>query len=307
MGTTAIEDGLNIAVLIPCRDQAKTIGATVRGFRHALPAARIFVFDNNSSDDTARIATREGARVLREARDGRGSVVRRMFADIDADVYLLATCERGYDPGDAPSLVNALVTERVDMVVGTQRRPLAAGERAFDWLYRRSFPGAPSDIASGYRAFTHRFVKSFPAISTGFDVEIELSMHASQLMIPVAEIDLGDAGPDAANADRRPGVGSGMRAAAMLGMLLKETRPFAFFGAVAIVFWILGLSLMGPAVATELGSGMRGAAPHAFLGMSFFVAGFVSAACGLVLESLGRSRVEQKRVLFLTVPGLGAQ
>src|SRR5215207_1503459 len=207
MHAPAIEDGLKVAVLLPCHNQAATIERVVRGFAEAIPAARIFVFDNNSTDDTARVATRAGARVYREARQGTGNVIRRMFADIDADIYVLADPSRGYDPADAPSLVNALITERVDMVVGTRdgripgngfsaprdQRPF--GERSFDLLYRQFFGGTLKDIGSGYRAFTRRFVRSFPAITTGFDVEIELSMHASQLMIPVAEIGLDDARP----------------------------------------------------------------------------------------------------------------
>jgi glycosyltransferase involved in cell wall biosynthesis len=313
MSATAIEDGFKIAVLIPCHNQAETIGGIVRGFAEALPSAGIFVFDNNSTDDTARVATREGARVYREAQDGKGNVVRRMFADIDADIYVLADGDGSYDPADAPSLVNALVTEHVDMVIGTRRGALSrhrtrqeSGQRAFDWLYRRFFSGASSDIASGYRAFTRRFVKSFPAISTGFDVGIELSMHANQLMIPVAEIDLGD-GRTERCAPKPGGFADAIRAAAMLGMLVKETRPFAFYAALAAIFWVIGLTLMAPILAAQLHGEVPASLANAFIGMSMFLAGFILAGCGLVLEALGRSRVEQKRILFLTVPGLGAQ
>ena len=211
MDAPAIEDGLNVAILLPCHNQAATIESVVRGFAEAIPAARIYVFDNNSTDDTARVATRAGARVYREARQGTGNVVRRMFADVDADIYVLADPARGYDPADAPSLVNALITEHVDMVVGTRdgrvsgngfaapRDQRSFGVRSFELLYRQFFGGTVKDIGSRYRAFTRRFVRSFPAITTGFDVEIELSMHASQLMIPVAEIGLQDcafAGPE---------------------------------------------------------------------------------------------------------------
>jgi glycosyltransferase involved in cell wall biosynthesis len=309
MSATAIEDGFNIAVLIPCHNQAATIGGIVRGFREALPSARVFVFDNNSTDDTARVATREGARVYRETRHGKGSVVRRMFADIDADIYVLAEGDGSYDPADAPSLVNALVTERVDMVIGTRREIAGSahrnfGERAFEGLYRRFFVGAASDIVSGYRAFTRRFVKSFPAISTGFDVAVELSMHANQLMIPVAEIDLGNQQTESRQPKRAADT---LRSAAMLGMLLKETRPFAFFAAIAAILWTAGLFLMLPIVGAQLKGETLASFSSAFLGMSLFVAGFVLAGCGLVLETLGRSRVEQKRILFLTVPGLGTQ
>lgn len=316
MSSTAIEDGLRVAVLLPCHNQAATIGAVVRGFAEALPQARVYVFDNNSTDDTARIATREGAIVRREARQGKGSVVRRMFADIDADIYVLADPAGAYDPADAPSLVNALITERVDMVVGTRRdggltnghgtshaqRP--AGDRAFDWLYRRFVGGAVSDIGSGYRAFTRRFVKSFPAISTGFDVEIELSMHASQLMIPVAEISLDDARPasDVPAAPAGPG-DAGIRIAKMVAMLVKDTRPFLFYSFFALCFWSFGLALMAPILLTSPESEFS----NAFLGMAMLIAGFILAGCGLILDALGRSRVEQKRILFLTVPALGAQ
>jgi glycosyltransferase involved in cell wall biosynthesis len=313
MSPIAMEDGFNIAVLIPCHNQAATIGAVVRGFGEALPSPKIFVFDNNSTDDTARIAAHEGARVYREGRPGKGNVVRRMFADIDADIYVLADGDGRYDPADAPSLVNALVTEHADMVIGTRhgakgrRVPEAFGERAFDWLYRRFFVDASADIDSGYRAFTRRFVKSFPAISTGFDIEIELSMHASQLMIPVTEIELGDdrrAGDKAGKPDH---VADGLRAMTMLAMLLKETRPFAFFAIFAVAFWIVGLFLMLPILSTRLEGAAVASFSDAFLGMAMFVAGFIMAGCGLILEALGRSRVEQKRILFLTVPGLGAQ
>jgi len=312
MSATAIEDGFKIAVLIPCQNQAETIGGIVRGFAEALPSAKIFVFDNNSTDDTARAATREGARVYREAQDGKGNVVRRMFADIDADIYVLAEGDGSYDPADAPSLVNALVTEHVDMVIGTRRGALSRhrarqkpGQRAFDWLYRRFFSGASSDIASGYRAFTRRFVKSFPAISTGFDVGIELSMHANQLMIPVAEIDLGEGRSESRT--KPPGIGDALHAAMMLGALVRETRPFAFYAAFATIFWVIGLTLMAPILTASLESEALASFSNAFIGMSMLLAGFILAGCGLVLEALGRSRVEQKRILFLTVPGLGAQ
>ena len=311
MSSIAIEDGLKVAVLLPCHNQAATIRAVVRGFADALPAAHIYVFDNNSTDDTARMATKEGATVHREARPGKGNVVRRMFADIDADVYVLADPAGGYDPADASSLVNALITEHVDMVVGTRRasapvlgaqqpqRPI--GERSFDWLYRHFFGGVVSDIGSGYRAFTRRFVKSFPAISTGFDVEIELSMHASQLMVPVEEIGLEDA-PRQKSALGDPA--SYLRTAKMVAMLVKDSRPFLFYSFFAVCFWSFGIALMAPML---LAAADSFALSNAFVGLTLLVAGFIFGGCGLILDALGRSRIEQKRILFLTVPALGAQ
>ena len=299
MNTIAVEDGLKIAVLLPCHNQAATIAAAVSGFAAALPGAQIYVFDNNSTDDTAREATRAGARVHREARQGKENVVRRMFADIEADIYVLADGDGTYDPADAPSLVNALITERADMAVGTRaagRGGEAVGSRLLDRLYRRSIGASFVDVFSGYRAFTRRFVKSFPAISTGFEIEAELSVHAGQLMVPVAEIELNDGQPPDDAAPRA--VGNGLRVCKTLAMLMKETRPFAFYSALAMLFWIAGLVLVATAGWTAAGL---------LPATGLFVIGFVIAACGLVLDSLGRSRVEQKRILFLTVPALGAQ
>jgi glycosyltransferase involved in cell wall biosynthesis len=297
MNAIAIEDGLKIAVLLPCHNQAATIGAVVRGFAAALPAAKVYVFDNNSTDDTARLAAREGASVHRETRPGKGNVVRRMFADIDADIYVLADPAGAYDPADASSLVNALITEHVDMVVGTRRdarggyaaspRHRSFGESSFDWLYHRFFGGSVSDIASGYRAFTRRFVKSFPAIATGFAVEIELSMHASQLMVPVAEIALDDARaaePQRSALPPEVGLSDYLRLAGMMAMLVKDNRPFLFFSFFALWFWCLGLALMVPL----LNAATQGFALSTPLGLAMLTAGSVIAGCGLVLDALSR-------------------
>jgi hypothetical protein len=237
-----------------------------------------------------------------------------MFADVEADIYVLADGDGSYDPADAPSLVNTLVTEHVDMAIGTRSGPATGGYpvpggagRTFEWLYRRSFPTFSFDIASGYRAFTRRFVKSFPAIPSGFDIGTELSMHASQLMIPVAEIALSDAaGTTDTTSGPRFRIADALRAVANVAILLKETRPFALLSVLAILFWSAGLLLVAPAFAAGL-AGNLGFLSHAVLGMALFVAGFVLAGCGLILEAVGRARIEQKRILFLAVPGLRAQ
>jgi glycosyltransferase involved in cell wall biosynthesis len=307
MSAIAIEDGFRIAVLLPCRNRAASIGSIVEGFAAALPGAEIFVYDNNSADDTARAATHAGARVYREVRQGKGNVVRRMFADIEADIYVLAEGDGSCDPADAPSLVNALITERADMAVGTRSGGNPGGRMSGthalrDRLYRRSIGAAFTDISSSYRALTRRFVKSFPAISTGFAVEAELSMHASQLMVPVAEIDLGD---DARRTIAPPIQAFGvLRVAGSLLLLTKETRPFFFYAAFAMLFWVAGLILAGSGVANwSAGAG----SPAPVFAAPLFVIGFVIAACGLVLDSIARSRTEQKRILFLSVPRLGTQ
>ncbi|MBA3518046.1 MAG: glycosyltransferase [Rhizobiales bacterium] len=315
MTSIAAEDGLRIAVLLPCYNEALTVGGVVRGFAQALPGARIFVFDNNSTDDTACAAARAGAQVFREVRQGKGNVVRRMFADIDADVYVMADGDGTYDPADAPSLVNALITERVDMVVGARqgvgrdagRSGHAFGNRTFNRLYGWLFGRGFSDIFSGYRAFTRRFVKSFPAISAGFEIETEMSVHASQLMIPVAEIDLDYGRRPDGSASKLRTVEDGFRILWMFATLMKETRPFVFFSIVALIFWALGLFLMMPVVGTWLETGLVPRLPTAVVATGMFIIGFMMAGAGLILDSLSRSRVEQKRILFLSVPALGIQ
>ena len=210
------------------------------------------------------------------------------------------------------SLVNALITERVDMVVGNRRDkgskdddPLhqPAGDNAFRWLYHRLFGGGVSDIGSGFRAMSRRFVKSFPAISKGFDIEIELSMHASQLMVPVAEITLEDTPPVGAMAVAPAGLARRLRAAREAARLLRDVRPFIFYSSLALIFWALGLMLLAPRLLSGEGFSMS----SALLGLVMLIAGFISAGCGLILDALRRSRIEQKRILFLTVPALGAQ
>lgn len=308
MSALALDEGFKIAVLLPCHNDGRTVEAAVRGFAEALPDARIYVFDNNSTDDTARLAARAGARVFPETQPGRGSVVRRMFADIEADIYLMATADGRSDPTDASSLVNALVTERVDMVVAVSDEGETAhgtlGARAADWMSRRLTGRGLADMRSGYRAFTRRFVKSFPAMPSGLPMETELSLHARQLMIPVAEIALSSGPQPVRHEGGRMRDGS-LRQLALFGRLLTETRPFAFCASFALFFWAMGLLLAAPALAH------LGAAPQAQAGldiaMAFFVIGFTVAGCGLILDRIGRSRAEQNRILFLAVPALGAQ
>jgi glycosyltransferase involved in cell wall biosynthesis len=314
-GSIGLGDGFRIAVLLPCYNEALTVGHVVRGFVDALPGAEIYVFDNNSTDDTARAAAHAGARVFREGRQGKGNVVRRMFADIDADIYVMADGDGTYDPADAPSLVNALITEHVDMVVGTRRgvgldagrSGHAFGNRTFNRLYRWFFGGGFSDIFSGYRAFTRRFVKSFPAISTGFEIETEMSVHASQLMISVAEVDLAYGRRPDGSASKLRTFRDGLNILKMFAMLMKETRPFVFYAIFAALFAMAGAVLMFPVIVTWMQTGLVPRLPSAVVATGMFVIAFLLGSCGLILDSLSRSRVEQKRILFLRVPALGAQ
>ena len=237
-------EGLDIAVLLPCYNEAGTIAAVVRGFREALPEARIYVYDNNSVDGTALQAMLAGATVVRERRQGKGNVVRRMFADIEADVYLMADGDGTYSPDDAEDLIRTLLTERADMVVGTRRgvhadagrQGHAIGNRLFNRLYRMIFGSDFTDIFSGYRAFSRRFVKSFPAVSAGFEIETEMSVHASRLKLPVSELELDYGRRPEGSHSKLSTFRDGAKILWMFAMLMKETRPFAFFGAFSIAF-----------------------------------------------------------------------
>ena len=315
MTEIGLADGLRVVVLLPCHNEAGTIGEVVRGFAAALPGARIIVFDNNSSDDTARAAARAGAFVHRESKLGKGNVVRRMFADIDADVFVMADGDGTYDPADAPSLVNALITEHVDMVVGT-RRPAAGqterpghafGNRCFNLVYRWLFGPDFTDIFSGYRAFTRRFVKSFPAVSRGFEIETEMSVHASQMMMSVAEIPLGYGSRPNGSASKLRTIRDGLRILATFVMLAKETRPFAFYGLIGILFAALSIVLMIPVIATYLETGLVPRLPTAVVATGAMVAAIIMFTCGLILDSVTRARLEQKRILFLNIAPLNTQ
>ncbi|WP_237152723.1 glycosyltransferase [Oryzibacter oryziterrae] len=304
--------GLDIAVVLPCYNEGATIAKVVQGFAAALPGARIVVFDNNSKDMTAVEARRAGAEVIRETRQGKGNVVRRMFADIDADVYVMADGDGTYDPADAVDLIRALVTERVDMAVGTRRdvtqdagrKGHAVGNLLFNRLYRGLFGPDFSDIFSGYRAFTRRFVKSFPAVSTGFEIETEMSVHASQLRIPIIEIPLDYGRRVEGSASKLRTFRDGFRILMMFMMLLKETRPSVFYGALAGLFASAAVLLSIPLLITYVETGLVPRLPTAVLSMGLMIISALFGTIGLVLDSLARSRVEHKRILFLNVPAL---
>ncbi|MDQ0325233.1 hypothetical protein J2R99_001082 [Rhodopseudomonas julia] len=305
-------EGLGVAVLLPCRDQATTIENVVRGFREALPDARIYVFDENSSDDTARQARKAGARVLRgpshTPSHAPNHAVWRMFADIDADIYLLAAGDGSCDPADASSLINALLTERVDMVVGTSAILGGCGTddmrhgagSVFD-LYRRFFGTGLSARTSIYRALSRRFVKSFPPVSEGLSPQTELSLHASELMVPVASLSL-DGGQGASERNPAENVRHAVSEVATFLRVMQVARPLPLFGIVGLVLGLLGFLAALPAL-----SDIDSVQASALLSASAFVLAGISLSCGLILESLRRSRLEQKRILFLSVPALPIQ
>lgn len=313
--TQDFREDLSIAVLLPCYNEEQTIGEVVQGFRDALPTAQIYVYDNNSSDLTALKARSSGAIVVREPRQGKGNVVRRMFSDIDADIYVMADGDGTYNADDAPQLINTLLTERADMVVGTRsgvtedagRAGHAVGNKMFNTLYHQLFGRDFTDIFSGYRAFTRRFVKSFPAISDGFEIETEMSVHASALKIPVSEIALDYGRRPEGSESKLSTFRDGAKILAMFAMLLKETQPFRFFGLIATALLTVSLALMAPVLGEYFTTGLVPRLPTWVLSVGLLLLSMMSLVTGTILDSVARARAEQKRMLYLSIaPGRDA-
>jgi len=299
-----------IAVILPCYNEAATIAEVIFDFETALPGAEIYVFDNNSTDGTAEIAERAGATVCRETRQGKGHVVRRMFADVEADIYIMADGDGTYDASVAPDLVALLQSGHVDMVVGTRsgvtedagRQGHAFGNHLFNRLYKMLFGDQFSDIFSGYRVFTRRFVKSFPATSQGFEIETEMSVHCSQLGIPTIEYPTRYGVRPEDSASKLRTLRDGFRILGMFGVLAKETRPAAFFGVIGLMMTLVAIGLSIPVVLTYLETGLVPRFPTLILSVGLFVVSTIAAVCGLILDSLARARIEAKRSVYLSYP-----
>jgi glycosyltransferase involved in cell wall biosynthesis len=298
---------LSIAVVLPCFNEALTIGRVVQDFAGALPGAVVYVFDNASTDETAAAARRAGAVVLAEPRRGKGNVVRRMFAEVEADVYVMADGDGTYDACAAPTLVAKLIDQRLDMVVGVRegvtkdagRRGHGFGNGLFNLLYAAVFGRDFTDIFSGYRVLSRRFVKSFPAISAGFETETELSVHASQLKLPVAEVRVPYGRRVEGSASKLSTFRDGLRILRTFAFLLKETRPFIFYSFFSAALAALSLALTLPLLLTYLETGLVPRFPTAILATGLMIVSVLLFVCGLILDSLAFSRVEQKRMLYL--------
>jgi glycosyltransferase involved in cell wall biosynthesis len=299
--------GLSIAVLLPCYNEALAIGSLVRAFRRALPSSAIYVYDNNSTDGTLEEAAKAGAVVRIEPYQGKGNVVRRMLADIDADVYVLADGDGTYDPAAAERLIGTLVTGNLDMVVGARagggeaayRRGHRAGNRFFNRVVAGLFGPGFSDILSGYRVLSRRFAKSFPVTSSGFEIETELSVHALDLRIATCEIEVPYGERPEGSFSKLRTVRDGLRILMTILMLMKELQPLRFFGGIAAVLAILAVGISLPLLDTYLATGLVPRLPTAILAAATVQLAFLSLAVGLVLDSLARARREAKRMRFL--------
>lgn len=301
---------LRIAVMLPCLNEAATIGAVVNDFRRAIPAATVYVYDNGSTDGTAARADAAGAVVRHEARRGKGNVVRRMFADVDADVYVLADGDGTYEAQDAPGLVQLLLDGPSDMVVATRERSAEAvtrerrghttGNAMLNRLVASIFGPALTDILSGYRAMSRRFVKTFPGDSSGFEIETELSVHALDLRMPVAEMPSHYlARGEESGASKLNTFRDGLRIGGTILSLFRHFRPLAFFSILALLFAVPGWILGGVVVAEFVATGSVLRIPSVIAASGLQVLALVCVTGGVILDSASKSRRATKRLFYL--------
>ena len=312
-GTAVAGSTLRIAVLLPCYNEEAAIAQTIAGFRAALPDAVIYVYDNNSSDRTVEVASAAGAVVRTERMQGKGHVVRRMFADVEADVYLMADGDSTYDASAAPELVRRLVDERLDMVVGARRseveeayrRGHKLGNRLFTGLLARLFGRSFTDIFSGYRAFSRRFVKSFPALARGFETETEISVHALELSMPVAEIVTAYGARPEGSESKLSTWRDGWRIAKTILHLFRIERPVLFYGGFAAFLVAVALVLAVPLIVTFAQTGLVPRFPTAILITGMVIVAVISFSVGLILDTVVRGRREVRRLHYLALPAVG--
>jgi glycosyltransferase involved in cell wall biosynthesis len=305
----SIEEAPRIAVLVPCFNEAASIALVVRGFKAAVPAAEIYVYDNNSTDQTSSIAAAAGAKVRKESLQGKGNVIRRMFADVEADVYVMVDGDATYDPAHAQKMINLLLDERLDMVVaarvhaedGAYRHGHRIGNKLLTRAVARLFGNRFTDMLSGYRVFSRRFVKSFPGMSGGFETETELTIHALELSLPVAEIATPYRVRVQGSVSKLNTYSDGYRILRLILVLYKNERPLQFFSAIAAILCAIALSLGIPLVLTFIATGLVLRQPTAILATGLVLLSALSLITGLILDTVTRGRREIRRLAYLSI------
>jgi glycosyltransferase involved in cell wall biosynthesis len=299
-----------VAVLVPCHNEAGTIAKVVTDFQDALPDATIYVYDNNSRDGTGEIAGRAGAVVRREPLQGKGNVVRRMFADVEADVYVLVDGDDTYDASAAPEMVHCLLREQLDMVNGrrvtTDEAAYRPGHRFGNALLTGMVAGIFSnrltDMLSGYRVLSRRFVKSFPCLTSGFEIETELTVHALELKMPVVEFDTRYGHRPEGSTSKLSTLRDGFRILGTILALTKTERPLMFFTVVFAGLASVSIILSIPILQTYAATGLVPRLPTAVLATGLMLLAFLNLTCGLILETVTRGRQEAKRMQYLSIP-----
>ena len=294
--------------MVPCFNEEAAVATVIADFRKALHTADIFIYDNNSSDRTIAVARDAGATVRSERRQGKGHVVRRMFADVDADIYVLVDGDATYDAASAPRMIEALLSDRLDMVVGLRVDQAAAayrpghrtGNRMLTGFLSEVFGEAFRDILSGYRVFSRRFVKSFPVLSDGFEIETELSVHALELALPVAEIETPYYARPEGSVSKLNTWRDGLRILGTILKLYRSEKPLRFFTAIGIFLTLVSVGLAVPIVVTYLEQGIVPRLPTAVLSMGLIILAMLSVSSGLVLDTVTRGRREMKLLAYLS-------
>ena len=299
-----------VAVLVPCYNEETAIARVIAAFHRELPEATVYVFDNNSTDRTVEVAREAGAVVGREPLQGKGNVIRRMFSDVEADVYVLVDGDNTYEAGSAALMIEMLLADGLDMVTGTRVTTIQAayrlGHRFGNTLLTKMvalvFGNRVTDMLSGYRVFSRRFVKSFPALSSGFETETEFTIHALELKMPLGELqtpyrDRGEDSTSKLNTYR-----DGVRILLTIVSLIKDQRPLQFFFWLAIGLASLGIGLSIPIFAEFHRTHLVPRFPTAILSMGLVLLAFILVVCGLILDSVSRGRKEAKRMVYMAIP-----
>jgi len=303
----------DIAVILPCYNEEAAITETIAGFRAALPAARIYVFDNNSSDRTAEFARAAGAIVRNERMQGKGNVVRRMFSDVEADIYVMADGDATYDAAAAPAMIRMMLDEQLDMVVGARQSEVEAayrrghrfGNAMMTGILARLFGRTFSDILSGYRVFSRRFVKSFPVLSAGFEIETEISIHALELQMPVGELITRYGARPEGSTSKLSTYRDGWRILSTIGTLFRIEKPVLFFGGIGALLALLAIILAIPLGLTYLQTGLVPRLPTALLATGLIILAVLNWFCGLILATVVRGRREVRRLAYLSFAAPG--
>jgi len=299
-----------VAVLLPCLNEARAIADVVRAFAAALPEATIYVYDNGSADDTGVRAAAAGAVVRREAQRGKGNVVRRMFADVEAEIFVLVDGDGTYDAPSAPALVAELRRQQLDMIVGARvstaksayRAGHVLGNKALSAVVGALFGNRFHDVLSGYRVLSRRFVKSFPALSQGFEIEAELAIHALSLRMPVAEVLTPYGARAGGSASKLRTYRDGLRILFAILKLVKEERPLLFFTGLFALLALASIVIAYPIGVTYLETGLVPRMPTAVLCTGLMILAFLSLVCGFILDTVTRGRREMKRLAYLANP-----
>lgn len=315
LAETKAASRIDVAVLVPCYNEGRAIAQVAGDFRAALPEAAIYVYDNNSTDNTVAVAKAAGAVVRREVHQGKGYVVRRMFNDIEADIYVLVDGDATYDAPSAPKMIAKLLDDRLDMVVASRidhqtsayRRGHRTGNLLLTGFVAHIFGRAFTDILSGYRVFSRRFVKSFPILSGGFEIETELTVHALELELPVGEVATPYYSRPSGSASKLSTWHDGLRILWTVLKLYRAERPLSFFGAFGIALGIMSIGLAIPIFITYVQEGLVPRLPTAVLSTGLMLLAFLSIACGLILDTVTRGRREAKLIAYLALRAPGEE